>query len=43
MTWPDGWTAHDHTGRALSTNDRYRLTGNGVVADVARWIGERLP
>lgn len=36
MSWPDGWTA----GQA--DTHRYRQCGNGVVSNVAEWVGRRL-
>ena len=43
MGWPDGWTdipwnKKDHA----PDSRRYAACGNGVVAPVAQWIGERL-
>ena len=47
MGWPDGWTAQgiDDDGATIELSDtqRRRITGNGVVAPVAEWIGHRLP
>lgn len=42
MTWPDDWTSVDHSGSPLHPNHRYRLTGNGVVANLAEWVGRQL-
>lgn len=42
MGWPDGHTARTADGRAVSDHQRYRMTGDGVVAPVAEWIGRRL-
>lgn len=43
MGWPDGWTAEgiDTDGNPVTIADssRYRMCGNGVVANVAEWIG----
>lgn len=36
MGWPDGWTA------GLSDTKRYHACGDGVVANVAEWIGRRI-
>ncbi len=37
MSWPDGWTAVDGTNTPDSR--RYAACGDGVVANVAEWIG----
>jgi DNA (cytosine-5)-methyltransferase 1 len=42
MGWADGWTERRADGSLIPDGPRYRLIGNGVVAPVARWIGERL-
>lgn len=46
MGWPDLWTAEgiDDDGKAISIppTHRYRICGNGIVATVTEWIGERL-
>ena len=42
MGWPDDWTRWDDKGCELADGPRYRLCGNGVVANVAEWIGRRL-
>lgn len=42
MGWPDDWTRWDDEGKELKDGPRYRLCGNGVVANVAEWIGKRL-
>lgn len=46
MSWPDGWTAQgvDQAGREVDVSDaqRYRMCGNGVVSNVAEWVGRRL-
>lgn len=36
MSWPDNWTA------SVSDTERYRQCGNGVVSNVAEWVGHRL-
>lgn len=41
MGWPDNWTLHSVTGPQADSH-RYRQTGNGVVANVTHWIGQRL-
>ena len=40
--WPDGWTALRANGKPIKDDPRYRMIGNGVVKNVARWIGRRL-
>jgi len=40
MSWPDGWTAP--AGVRAPDTTRYRACGDGVVANVAEWIGRRL-
>lgn len=42
MSWPDDWTRWDDRGRELKDGPRYRLCGNGVVSNVAEWIGRRM-
>ena len=42
MGWPDNWTATTADGKQQADSHRYRQTGNGVVANVAEWIGLRL-
>lgn len=42
MGWPDDWTRWDDEGKELKDGPRYRLCGNGVVANVAEWIGTRI-
>lgn len=43
MGWPDDWTRWDDTGTEIADTHRYRFCGNGVVSNVAEWIGRRLP
>lgn len=43
MGWPDDWTRHGAVGRVFADSHRYRMCGNGVVSNVAAWIGSRLP
>ena len=38
--FPRGWTAAVEEGR--SNGPRWKLVGNAVTVDVARWVGERL-
>jgi DNA (cytosine-5)-methyltransferase 1 len=40
MSWPDGWTAVD--GDKTPDSRRYAACGNGVVSNVAEWIGRRI-
>ena len=42
MGWPDDHTRWTHDGREVADSRRYAMCGNGVVAPVAQWIGERL-
>lgn len=42
MGWPDQHTAYGSDGRPLSDTTRARMTGNGVVSPVARWVAECL-
>lgn len=47
MGWPDNYTLNgiDDDGNpvVLANTNRYRICGNGIVANVTQWIGERLP
>lgn len=43
MGWPDDWTRYDADGNEIADTHRYRFCGNGVVSNVAEWIGRRLP
>jgi DNA (cytosine-5)-methyltransferase 1 len=40
--FPDGHTAHDAAGKAISDSARYRMLGNAVAVPVAQWIAERI-
>jgi site-specific DNA-cytosine methylase len=42
MGWPDNWTQTTADGKQQADSHRYRQCGNGVVANVAEWIGFRL-
>lgn len=42
MGWPDDHTRWTHDGTEVADSRRYAMCGNGVVAPVAQWIGERL-
>ena len=47
MGWPDQYTAQgvddNNTVVDISNTQRYRMCGNGIVTNVTRWIGGRLP
>lgn len=38
MGWPDDWTATGASGKVMSDAARYRMTGNGVIAPMAKWL-----
>ena len=40
MSWPDGWTAPE--GVKAPDSRRYAACGDGVVSNVAEWIGRRI-
>lgn len=46
MSWPDDWTQMgvNASGKTYTVPDsgRYAMCGNGVVSNVAEWIGHRL-
>jgi DNA (cytosine-5)-methyltransferase 1 len=42
MTWPDEWTRWAADGTELTDVERYKACGNGVVSNVAQWVGERI-
>lgn len=46
MGWPDGHTSHgvtdDDKRVTMADGPRYRMCGNGVVSNVAEWIGKRM-
>ena len=42
MTWPDDWTRYGAAGEEFKDGPRYRMCGNGVVANVAEWLAKRL-
>jgi site-specific DNA-cytosine methylase len=42
MSWPDDWTRWRADGSEIADSARYRACGNGVVSNVAEWIGRRL-
>jgi DNA (cytosine-5)-methyltransferase 1 len=42
MGWPDNWTAQGING-TIADSHRYRMCGNGVVSNITKWIGRRLP
>jgi DNA (cytosine-5)-methyltransferase 1 len=39
MSWPDGWTLADEK---TADSRRYAACGDGVVSNVAEWIGRRI-
>jgi len=47
MGWPDNYTAHGMSDEGelvdIANTNRYRICGNGIVATVTEWIGNRLP
>jgi DNA (cytosine-5)-methyltransferase 1 len=40
--FPDDWTLSDSDGKEISDSARYRMLGNAVCVNVARWIGKRI-
>jgi site-specific DNA-cytosine methylase len=42
MGWPDDHTRYRADGREIADGPRYRMCGNGVVANVAEWLARRL-
>lgn len=40
--WPRDWTRYRADGSEIADGPRYRMIGNGVVKNVALWIGRRL-
>ncbi len=42
MGWPDDHTRWTADGTELADSHRYRMCGNGVVSEVARWVGQQL-
>jgi DNA (cytosine-5)-methyltransferase 1 len=42
MSWPDDWTRYRHDGKEQADSHRYKQCGNGVVSNVAEWIGRRI-
>jgi DNA (cytosine-5)-methyltransferase 1 len=40
--FPDGWSAVDAEGKAISDSARYRMLGNAVNVTVAEWLGRRI-
>jgi hypothetical protein len=47
MGWPDNYTAQGISDEGelvdIANTNRYRICGNGIVATVTEWIGNRLP
>ena len=42
MGWPDDHTRWNDLGEEAPDGKRYEACGDGVIAPVAQWIGERL-
>jgi DNA (cytosine-5)-methyltransferase 1 len=42
MSYPDDWTRWADDGAEIADSHRYRMCGNGVVSNVAEWIGRRI-
>jgi site-specific DNA-cytosine methylase len=42
MSWPDDWTRYRADGKEQADSHRYKQAGNGVVSNVAEWIGRRI-
>lgn len=42
MGWPDDHTRWTGDGKELADTNRYKMCGNGVVANVSYWIARRL-
>lgn len=42
MGWPDYWTLTGASGKEMSDAARYKMTGNGVVLPVARFLAENI-
>jgi site-specific DNA-cytosine methylase len=42
MSWPDDWTRYRADGKEQADSHRYKQCGNGVVSNVAEWIGRRI-
>ena len=42
MSWPDDWTRYRDDGKEQADSHRYKQCGNGVVSNVAEWIGRRI-
>lgn len=42
QAFPDGWTAFDEKGNAISDSARYRMLGNAVCRTTAEWILRRI-
>lgn len=40
--WPDDHTALTADGRPIADSHRYRMAGNGITANVARWVCEQI-
>lgn len=42
MGWPDDHTKYGADGELMADSTRYRMCGNGVVANVAEWLGSQV-
>jgi site-specific DNA-cytosine methylase len=42
MGFPDNWTLLDDQGKIIKDTPRYKMCGNAVVVNVAKWLGERI-
>lgn len=42
MGWPDDFTRWGYNGKEMADGPRYKMCGNGVVSNVAEWIGRRI-
>ena len=40
--FPDDWTRYTHDGKEIKDSPRYRMLGNAVTGDVAKWIFKRI-
>ena len=42
MGWPDDHTRWGSDDKEITDTHRYRMCGNGVVSNVAKWVGEQV-
>jgi DNA (cytosine-5)-methyltransferase 1 len=42
QSFPDNWTLYDAEGKTISDSARYRMLGNAVAVNCAKWIGQRM-